>query len=861
MVAFPFTSDYNNCCDAFEYFPELGGLVWVSGSQSVYLYRPSTNQWSTIATNLNIGGTWHSARYNPVRQVMIFYSEQTGALYKLSSSGQVTRLGNPPISLYNSLVGPLTVDPVSGKYLALTPSGTQFYTYDVQTDVWQAQSTSTKPSFDSFIVATPISTYGVNMFVSCASGAAPCHVYLYKFSGGSPPPPPPGDTTPPTVSVSSPAAGSTLSPTTTVSAKPSDNRGVAGGEIQPDGAKLSASGLPSGATATFSPASCLPTCTSTLTISTSASTPTATSTITVTGTSGSLSHTTAFTLTVSAAASSSSFAQKCAQTGVLNCFSFDSTSSLYYAWPSGTQCDAVFAGQTNNGFGLDRSGPGNTVAVIQNGQCVYPQIDTTNPHSGAGSLKFTIPSNSSANSSGYFAEPFKRYADGTFPYIGPGSPLGSVVYFQFYQKVDPNFVGTNYLCTGGDCSGWKQVIWYGNPPNGSSSSLLESTMINGWQRGVPQMYGQQGSDDYGIEDVAGCTYAKATSQGGSGSGFNSQPNYSAPLNPACAHYPANQWVEFTGRLEIRGTANSPSSRIQLWVNGQLVLDYGAARVDWSGPDGTGYGQFLMSPYHTNKDPNQAHPVGYTWFDDLIISTQPIAMGSGSPPPSDTTPPTVSISSPANGSTVSGTITATSTASDNVGVVGVQYKLDGANLGAEDTASPYSTNWNTTTASNGSHTLTAVARDAAGNRTTSAPVPVTGSNTAPDPTPPAVSITSPANGTTVSSTITASATASDNVAVVGVQFKLDGANYGAEDTTSPYSTSWNTTTVSNGSHTLTAIARDAARQQTTPSPLTGTESNPAAGPAKWTGSGRINVPGGPGYFGFFMTPAAQGTLSG
>src|SRR2546427_1444358 len=79
-----------------------------------------------------------------------------------------------------------------------------------------------------------------------------------------------------------------------------------------------------------------------------------------------------------------------------------------------------------------------------------------------------------------------------------------------------------------------------------------------------------------------------------------------------------------------------------------------------------------------------------------------------PPPSDTTPPTVSITSPATCSTVSGTITASANASDNVAVASVQFKLDGNNLGALDTASPYTTSWNTTTASNGSHMLTAVA---------------------------------------------------------------------------------------------------------------------------------------------------------
>jgi len=52
------------------------------------------------------------------------------------------------------------------------------------------------------------------------------------------------------------------------------------------------------------------------------------------------------------------------------------------------------------------------------------------------------------------------------------------------------------------------------------------------------------------------------------------------------------------------------------------------------------------------------------------------------------------------------------------------RLDGVNLGAEDTSSPYSVSWNTATASIGTHTLTARARDAAGNTTTSATITVT-----------------------------------------------------------------------------------------------------------------------------------------
>jgi hypothetical protein len=193
---------------------------------------------------------------------------------------------------------------------------------------------------------------------------------------------------------------------------------------------------------------------------------------------------------------------------------------------------------------------------------------------------------------------------------------------------------------------------------------------------------------------------------------------------------------------------------------------------------------------------------------------------------DKTLPTVSITSPSSGTTVGGTVTVSATASDNIGVAGVQFRLGGANLGAEDTAAPYAVSWNTTTAGNGSHSLTAVARDAAGNRTTSAPVTVTVLN---DTSAPTVNITSHSSGATVGGTVTVSATASDNVGVTGVQFKLDGANLGAEDTAAPYSVSWNTTTAGNGSHSLTAVARDAAGNRTTSAPVTVTVLNDTSAP--------------------------------
>jgi Bacterial Ig domain len=188
---------------------------------------------------------------------------------------------------------------------------------------------------------------------------------------------------------------------------------------------------------------------------------------------------------------------------------------------------------------------------------------------------------------------------------------------------------------------------------------------------------------------------------------------------------------------------------------------------------------------------------------------------------DTTQPTVSITSPTSGSTVTGTVVVSANAADNVGVAGVQFQVDGAALGAEDTTSPYSAGWNAGAAAPGTHTLRAIARDAAGNSTTSATVTVT----VPDTTQPTVSVTSPANGATVQGTVTLSAAASDNVGVAGVQFRLDGTSFGAEDTTAPYSVAWNSTSSPNGSHTIAAVARDAAGNSRVSATVTVTLANP------------------------------------
>ncbi len=170
---------------------------------------------------------------------------------------------------------------------------------------------------------------------------------------------------------------------------------------------------------------------------------------------------------------------------------------------------------------------------------------------------------------------------------------------------------------------------------------------------------------------------------------------------------------------------------------------------------------------------------------------------------DTTAPVVSAAE--SGS--SGIITVSASASDNVGVTQVEFYIDNV-LKASSSAPPYNATVDSTQLANGSHTLVARAYDAAGNAGASAPVAFSVSNSASDTTAPAVT----ASESGGSGTITLSATASDNVGVSKVEFYVDSVLKGT-DTSAPYSMTLNSTTLSNGSHALTAKAFDAAGNST------------------------------------------------
>src|SRR5262249_21167516 len=96
-------------------------------------------------------------------------------------------------------------------------------------------------------------------------------------------------------------------------------------------------------------------------------------------------------------------------------------------------------------------------------------------------------------------------------------------------------------------------------------------------------------------------------------------------------------------------------------------------------------------------------------------------------------PTVTIGAPADGTTVSGTVSLTADASSGAGIASVQFTVDGAGVGVAATAPPYAASWDTTALADGTHTVSAVATDAAGLTATAPAVTVTVRN-GPAPLP-------------------------------------------------------------------------------------------------------------------------------
>ena len=259
--------------------------------------------------------------------------------------------------------------------------------------------------------------------------------------------------------------------------------------------------------------------------------------------------------------------------------------------------------------------------------------------------------------------------------------------------------------------------------------------------------------------------------------------------------------------------------------------YGAVSgTSFASPVAAGVAALVMSA-NPSLTPDQVKNILFTTVVDLGTAGRDIYFGYGrvnasaavaaakAMPAPDTTAPTVAIANPVGGSTVSGLVSVGVNAADNVGVARVDLKVNGT-LVASDSAGPYSFSWDSSSVANGMNNLVAIAYDAAGNVASSSTVSVNVANAAPaivaDTTAPALVISNPTSGM-VSGTVNVTLNASDNSGAAGINMSLyiDG-QLKASGAGSSLSYSWNTRKIAAGTHSIQAVAKDAAGNTTTSS---------------------------------------------
>ena len=243
-------------------------------------------------------------------------------------------------------------------------------------------------------------------------------------------------------------------------------------------------------------------------------------------------------------------------------------------------------------------------------------------------------------------------------------------------------------------------------------------------------------------------------------------------------------------IKASATDNIAVSKLQLYVDGILKLESANGSLSYTLSAASGGNNIAVKACDAAGN----------------ARSQSFRVYGGAAPPVavDSSAPSVSLGSPANGSSVGGVVTVSAAATDNTGVSKVEFYLNGV-LKSTTASAPYTYSWNTAALANGSYTLSAKAYDAAGNMGQSASVAVSVFN---DTVAPSVAIAAPLAGSSVAGIVAVSANCSDDVGVASVQFLVNGALQSTL-TSAPYSFSWNTAAFANGSYTLTVNARDAA----------------------------------------------------
>jgi len=291
------------------------------------------------------------------------------------------------------------------------------------------------------------------------------------------------------------------------------------------------------------------------------------------------------------------FQTRCAAPGVIVCQGFDDPSVFAPAvWP----------------------GSGPYISDVN----TYPTIDTTVSASGGGSMKFTIPGLEGSNA-GYWRQLFTSSLSAgptQAQLMGPGSTF----YVQFRQRFSPEFLSNVWPQIGGGTTYWKQEIFSNDQ---STCGNEELTTVNDNDNGYPVMYSQCGQDIFQTS-IGNGDYLNEQAATPTATSYNCHYQTANNVAGSCFMYPANTWVTFYYKVTI-GQWGQANSTIQAWVTMG-----GQPYVEWvnmpnhtlnQDPGLPGYDMVTLLPYMTSRDGTiSAGPTAYTWYDELIVSSQPIA---------------------------------------------------------------------------------------------------------------------------------------------------------------------------------------------------------------------------------------------
>lgn len=232
-------------------------------------------------------------------------------------------------------------------------------------------------------------------------------------------------------------------------------------------------------------------------------------------------------------------------------------------------------------------------------KAIHGTFDPSQKASGKGSLRFEILTHTGANAAGYWRQPF-----------GKSFGEGSTFYVQYRERFSPEMLSNDW----GDTT-WKQVIFHNE---GATCGDVELTTVQYYHKGFPIMYTDCGGR--GLATNNGNPPTKLE-QGD----YNCW--YGKTNAKDCFLYPANQWVTFYYEISI-GPWGKPGSSIHAWagLDGKplrqwIKMEDFVLKNDHPGHD---YDCLTLLTYMTNKDAGKDLPTAYAWYDELIVSTKPIA---------------------------------------------------------------------------------------------------------------------------------------------------------------------------------------------------------------------------------------------